>query len=439
MTFKNSSFLGNKTRRDEQAIAIGSCLDTRPTNASNTEISWGLLICLIACFVNSGCTGNEPRNLTDLKKSIVASNNAFALELYGRLKTTNDNLFFSPFSISSCLVMTYAGARNNTASQMADVLHFGTNQIQSEFGDLNRLLNRTENKNGIELITANGLWLQSGHALSPEFLTNARQHYDAEVKQVEFGDNSDLARADINKWVKEKTKGKIADIIPPGILSRDAKLVLINAIFFKGTWKTKFDRKQTRDFQFHLNDHETVQCSMMFSSGSFRHSYSAVESLSCQVIELPYKGEDFSLIAILPLEWTGLAELESKLTETNLANLLASVQETKIHVCLPKFKLETDFNLGETLSAMGMTDAFNMNADFSGMDGTKKLFISSARHRALVEMNEDGTTAAAATASHVAKKSKQASFCADHPFLFLIRDNRTRSIVFMGRLVNPTK
>jgi serpin B len=285
----------------------------------------------------------------------------------------------------------------------------------------------------------NGLWSPKGHPLLPAFLDIARQQYEANVQQLDFGIQPESARADINAWVNRRTKGKIEGIVPSDMLDRDSKLVLVNAIYFKGTWKTKFDSKNTRDSDFHLNAEQTIQCPTMFCSGKFLFCYHDEPPFFCEVLELPYVGKDLSMIAILPLDWDGLGGLEHNLTQTNLATLLASVQEADVHVSLPKFKLQTDFSLEKALSTMGMRDAFDANADFSGIDGSKMLFISSVRHQALVEVNEEGTTAAAATASHHGTKGMSPSFRADHPFLFLIRDNRSGSILFLGRLADPTK
>jgi serpin B len=387
----------------------------------------------------TGCSPGGGPGVSDLTRTVVSGNTGFALELYGQLRGTNGNLFFSPYSISECLAMTYAGARGSTEKQMAQVLRLGTNPVHAAFAELRNGLNRAQQRRGIELSAANGLWAQTNHPLLPAFVDLARQKCEAVVKQVDFRTQTEPAAREINAWVSGKTKGKIGAIIPAGLLGRDSKLVLVNAIYFKGTWKTKFDPKLTRDSDFHLDAEHSVKCPMMACSGRFRYGYHRGPPASCDVIELPYVGGDFSLIAILPLELEGLADLESKLTTENLATWLASLRETEVPVWLPKFRLETGFSLDETLSAMGMRDAFGGHADFSGIDGTDTLYISSVLHRAYVEINEEGTTAAAATANLVPMTNIPLIFRADHPFLFLIRDNRSGSILFLGRLVDPTK
>jgi serpin B len=402
---------------------------------------------LIGCGRNDGeGVGEQAKEgtggqtiMSDQTKAVVAGNNAFALELYGQLKGTSGNLFFSPYSISSCLAMVYAGARGSTEKQMAGVLHFGTNQVQAAFGDLQRQLNQAAERKGIDLHTANGLWVQQGQTILPAFLDIARQQYDANVKQCDFASEAETARADINSWVKGKTKGAIGDIIPSGMLNRDSRLVLVNAIYFKGVWRTKFDPKFTKDSNFHVDDEHEVQCPTMFCSGKFLFCYGYRPPCSCEVLELPYVGKDLSLFVILPQKPDGLADLENNLTDKYLAALLASVQETDVAVKLPKFRFQAESSLDKVLPAMGLSEAFTANADFSGIDGRKILYLSSVRHRAFVEVTEEGTTAAAATTAHLMELSATPIFQADHPFLFLIRDNRSGSILFMGRLVDPTK
>ncbi len=407
----------------------------------NPAIHWsvstlGLVVGLLGL---AGCSPSGGQGLSEQTRAVVAGDNAFALDLYRQLKGTDGNLFLSPHSISECLALTYAGARGNTANQMAQVLRFGTNPVHAAFAELRSGLRRAQQRRGIELSAANGLWVQTDYPLVPAFLDLARQQYEAAVKQVDFRTQAEPAAREINAWVSGKTKGRIGDIIPAGQLDRASKLVLVNAIYFKGAWKTKFDPQFTRDSDFRVDADHTVKCPMMACRGKFRFYYHSGAPASCEVIELPYVGKDFALIAILPLELDGLADLESKLTMENLATWLASLQETTGDVLLPKFKLQTGFSLDNILSAMGMGDAFGAKADFSGIDGTKWLEVSSVLHRAFVEVNEEGTTAAAATAARHRTKSMPPRFRADHPFLFLIRDNRSGSILFLGRLVDPTK
>jgi serpin B len=406
----------------------------------NTAPAILFFLVLLGSFGFTECGPHEGISLGDQTKAIVAGNNAFALNLYRQIKTTNANLVFSPFSISDALAMTYVGARGNTEKQMARVLHWNTNQADSAFGELGRRFRDAQNRSGIEISTANGLWLPKGRSPLPAFLNVVRQQFDAEVAQFDFGKEPESARADINGWLNRKTRGRIQAMLPAGSLNSMTEMVLVNTVYFKGTWKSKlFDPRDSLSVDFHVNAERTVQNPMMFSHGYFLYSDHREPPFSCEVLELPYAGLGFSFVAILPRELDGLAELENNLTHTNLATLMASVQESDIAVALPKFTFKAEFSLENTLSAMGMSDAFDSKADFSGIDGTKLLFISWIQHQAFVELNEEGTTAAAATVSHLKTKGMRPCFQADHPFLFLIRHNSTGSILFMGRLVDPSK
>ena len=387
----------------------------------------------------AGCSDGGGHGVSGQTRAVVAGNNAFALDLYERLKGTDGNLFLSPYSISESLAVAYAGARNNTSRQIAQVMRLGTNAVDTAFAGLRSQLGRSQKQTGIELSVANGLWVGTGHPLLPGFCDVARQNYEADVKQVDFRTSAGPAVGELNSWVAAKTKGRIKDIIPAGLLDSNSRLVLVNAIYFKGTWKSKFNPKFTRDSDFHLDPDHVVRCPMMACSGKFRYCHDHTSSVPIEVIELPYVGGDFSLIAILSTEWEGLADVESKLTLENLDTWLSLLRETDVQVVFPKFSMQIELRLEKTLAAMGMSDAFTRRADFSGIDGTDMSYISSIAHRACFEVNEEGTTATAATATHSRTKSMPPSFRADHPFLFLIRHNRSGSILFLGRVVNPTR
>jgi serpin B len=388
----------------------------------------------------SGCErGNGAgRDLSSEARSLVASNNTFAFELYGRLKGTNQNLFFSPYSISECLALSYAGARGNTEKQMGQALHFGTNNVHSAFGELRRYLNQASGRKGLELSVANGVWAKKGQPLLVAFTNVLWQDYDAPAWQVDFATEAKRITKQINEWVGGKTSGRIRDVFPAGLLDDNSRLVLVNAVYFKGTWKTKFKPELTRESDFYVGPDRRVKCPMMFGHGKFRYYRHSGPPFSFEIIELPYAGEQFSLVALLALGYDGLGEIEGELNDPNLRGWLSSMQETELLVVFPKFKLRTNAGLEKTLAAMGMPDAFDDAANFSGVDGTTLGYISFLRHEAIVEVDEAGTRAAAATASHHGTKSATPCFRADHPFLFLIRDNLSGSILFLGRLNDPT-
>jgi serpin B len=375
-------------------------------------------------------------------ESLAGGNTAFALNLYARLKTADGNLFFSPYSISTCLAMTYNGARGETAAQMAQTLHFDTNQNQlaASFGELQKQLNKEQKKKGIELDNANGLWGQKNHLFLPAYLDIAKQSYGANLKQVDFRTHADTARTEINDWVDHKTQGKITDLIQPGVLGPATRLVLVNAIYFKGSWAREFDKHSTTPAPFTVTPNQKPEVPLMNLTADFK--YAEVDGL--QLLELPYAGDDLSLVLLLPREPDGLKGMENLLNQQTLDRWLAQARQQKVAVCLPKFKLAAQFSLAKPLAEMGMTDAFSPNANFSGMDGEHDLFISAVVHKAFVDVNEEGTVAAAATGVvmrswAVMRPRPTPIFRADHPFIFLIRDNHSGSILFLGRLVDPTQ
>jgi len=374
--------------------------------------------------------------------SLSAGNTAFALDLYAQLKSGEGNLFFSPYSISTCLAMTYAGACGETEAQMARTLHFETDQgkFHAEFGKLQNELNAIQEKKDVELNIANGLWGQEGHPFLPAFLDTATKMYEAKLKQVDFRTDAEPARKEINDWVSDKTKGKITDLIAPGVLNPGTRLVLVNAIYFKGAWLHQFKKSSTAEMPFSVSRNEKIQTKMMNQSEYFRYA----DLGALQLLELAYKGGDISMVVLLPREIGGLKALESSLNQKQLDGWMTQAKSEKVNVFLPKFKLTQQFSLANTLAAMGMTDAFSPRADFSGMDGAKDLYISAVVHKAFVDVNEEGTEAAAATAvgmraSVMMRPQPVPVFRADHPFLFLIRDTHSGSILFLGRVTNPAK
>jgi len=365
-------------------------------------------------------------------ETVVQRNTEFALALYQKLQTTEGNLFFSPYSISTALAMTYAGARGNTADQIAQALHFPLEQeaLHQAFASLEAKLNDTERKGHVQLKAANALWPQEGYPFLAEFLTLTKQYYGALITAVDYSD-TETARRTINTWVEQKTENKIKELIPPDILDPLTCLVLVNAIYFKGNWANRFDPNLTRDAPFWITPDVEVQVPMMTQEREFRYG----ESDGLHVLELPYAGDALSMNILLPKEINGLARLEERLTIQNLARWTQKLWSTKVHVFLPKFKITFPFRLDDTLKSMGMVDAFG-NADFSGMDGTRSLLIGAVLHKAFVDINEEGTEAAAATAV-IMSRGPALVFRADHPFVFLIRENCTGSILFLGRMVNP--
>jgi serpin B len=374
------------------------------------------------------------------RTAVVEGNNAFAFALYGQLRNRNGNLFFSPESISTALAMAYAGARGDTASEMAKTLHFTLPQqhLNPAMGALLSDLNAVHD--GYQLSVANALWAQQGYTFLDDFLQLLKTDYGAGLNQVDFKGATEAARLTINRWVEQKTQDKIKDLLQPGTLAPSTRLVLTNAIYFKGDWQTQFDKAQTRDEDFYPSQLQTKQVAFMHRADSFSY----FDGGTFQVLEIPYKSKELSLIVLLPKDRSGLPALEQSLTASNTQQWLSQlVQRDKVIVALPKFKSTQQFELGATLGAMGMAQAFSGSADFSGMTGKRDFAISEVIHKAYIDVNEEGTEAAAATAVGFRALAMRGPveqppvFRADHPFIFLIRDNRSSSILFMGRMADP--
>jgi serine protease inhibitor len=383
-------------------------------------------------------------------KSTVDGNTAFALDLYQKLKDRPGNLFLSPYSISTSLAMTYAGARGQTETEMARVLHFNPDQtnLHAAFGDLTARMNRIQRWNRITLATANSLWCQQDYHFTDTFLNLVHKSYHAEARPVDFKHSAQAAGNEINGWVERKTEGKIKGVLEPGQLASDVRLVLCNAIYFKGKWQHQFKKRDTGPTPFYVTTNETVTVPMMHQKAHFKTARS--DDRSVGLLELPYSGTDLSMIILLPevdypspdVEQPGLPDLEQKLTADNLRTWLAELDQAHPHetrVALPRFTTAQSFDLVKELQSLGMPSAFNGTADFSGMDGTTNLFVSDVIHKAFVEVNESGTEAAAATMVIAMTKGMADRFIVDHPFIFLIRENGSGSIVFVGRIVDPTK
>ncbi len=373
-------------------------------------------------------------------EQVAQGNTQFALTLYQALRAAKGNLFFSPFSISAALAMTYAGARGNTALQMAQALHFPLDQAQFHpaWAWLKARLSEIERQGHVQLKVANSLWPQEGYALLPEFLAVTRQCYGVEISAVDYRD-VEAARRTINAWVEASTEDKIQDLIPQGVLTASTLLVLANAIYFKGDWARPFDLSLTRDAPFWIAPDQSVQTPLMNRKGDFRYG----ESDGLQVLEIPYAGNDLSMLVLLPRERDGLAALEERLTADNLAAWTGHLWKTEVDVWLPRFEITFPCQLDAALKSLGMVDAFG-NADFSGMDGSRSFLIGAVLHKAFVAVNEEGTKAAAATAVVMAlgmafSPLPTPVFRADHPFIMLIRENSTGSILFLGRVVNPVQ
>lgn len=395
---------------------------------------------LVNLLISAGLGLAATTQAADIK-SLAEQNTAFAFDLYSHLSGSPGNVFFSPFSISTCLAMTYAGARGDTETQMGQVLHFGNDQreLHSAFGELQRQLNDAEKQKGIQLDVANALWARQGQPFLSAFLNIAKDDYHANVKQADFKTSAEAARREINDWVAQKTRDKIKDLMPAGSLDGSTRLVLANAIYFKGMWASSFEKAATSTQPFHLSQSSQIDAPLMHHQAEVKYA----GDNDFQAVELPYLGGELAMVILLPRQIDGIGQLEKQLSPAFLDDLLAKMSKQKVEIFLPKFKMESRFDLKDTLSEMGMPDAFGARADFSGLNGeSSRFYISGVFHKAWVEVNEEGTEAAAATgvaikALALAKPMPPQVFRADHPFIFLIRDTQSGSVLFVGRLADP--
>jgi len=372
------------------------------------------------------------------KTALVQGNNQFAFDLYGRLRQEKGNLFLSPYSISTALGMTSAGARKDSLTQMEKTLRFPVEQtrLHPAFG---ALLRDTKAGKGYQLSVANALWCQVNYPFHDDFLKVNETYYGGKPVGVDFR-KTEEARQTINTWVEKQTQDKIKELLKPGVLDADTRLVLTNAIYFKGNWADKFDKKLTQDQPF-LTGGNKVTVPLMRRTGDYKY----LDGGSFQALELPYANKELSMLVFLPKKVDGLAEFEQTLTAEKLQAWQGQMRQREVRVFLPRFKMTAEFKLNNVLQALGMSDVFDRGrSNLSGITNAEQLYISAVIHKAFVDVNEEGTEAAAATAVLIAPTSAPVvqappEFRADHPFFFAIRDNRSGSLLFAGRLVEPEK
>lgn len=370
--------------------------------------------------------------------STVAGNTQFALSLYAQLRVNPGNLFFSPYSISTALAMTYAGAREETKAQMSQVLHF-TEQagIHRAFAQLQARMEEIDQSSAVTLRIANRLWPHQSYPFLQPFLDICRTQYGAAFVPVDYNE-PETARQTINNWVAQETNDKIRELLPPGLLDELTRLVLTNAVYFKGNWASQFDKGQTVAAPFWIGPEESVDVPLMQQQTTVPYS----ETAALQIVELPFAGDDLALILLLPKARDGLRRIEESLSAADLDRWLGQLRPREVDLCLPRFRVNSSFRLDSALRTLGMAAAFDdAKADFSGMDGRSQwLYIGAVLHQAFMEANEEGAEAAAATAVVMKTRSMPQPplvVRADHPFLFLLREKQTGSLLFMGRVVNP--
>ena len=410
----------------------------------NMKTPWGkTLRCNFAraCVVAITAVASQAHSTEGTEmKPLVEGNTAFALQLYGTLRPVEGNLALSPYSLSSALAMTYAGARGETARQMERTLHFdqSTTGLHELFARLDAALKAAQGSN--ELSIANSLWPQEKYPFRQEFLNLLGKDYGATVTPLNYQRQAEPARVMINQWVEDKTRHKITEIIGPRGLDESTRMVLVNAIYFNGTWATPFPESATQPDKFYARPDASITVPFMHMRGQFSYT----ENDQLQLVALPYAGRKLEMLILLPRSRDGIGPLETSLTPASLSAWISEMRNQQVDLALPKFKLSSGFKLAHALAALGMKDAFDPDrADFSGMDGHPHwLFISDVLHKACIDVNEKGTEAAAATAVVMTLGAARPvepprEFRADHPFLFLIRDSTTGSMLFMGRVAKP--
>jgi serpin B len=420
-----------------------------------------LLVALVASFVLSACSSlqpkpqveksNLPRNLTpqvpasDLTE-LAGGNNEFAFALCRQISSGDKNLFYSPYSISIALAMTYSGAKGQTAEQMAQALHFSLPDARLHLA-FNKLALELESRSKVEgldpdqafqLNVANSLWGQSGFHFERDFLDTLAQNYAAGMRLVDYRKDPEAARRAINDWVSRSTGQRIKDVIPPDVLSTLTRLVLANAVYFKAAWQYPFKPEDTKPAPFHLLDGSSVDVSMM----RMMKNFDSMQGEGFRFVELPYAGWSLSMWIILP-DAGRFRDVESRLDAGILDSMEKGRTSRKVHLTMPKFKFEWSSELMDGLKALGMRDAFDgEKADFSGMTGGRDLFIQQVLQKTFISVDEKGTEAAASTVviapPTAPGPSDEMEFTVDRPFIFLIRDNPTETILFVGRVINPS-
>lgn len=363
----------------------------------------------------------------------------FAFSFYHRVAKDDktSNLFFSPFSISTAFSMVYEGAGGNTAVQIREAFGFDSDD-RTRWNNISDEMRRLNHENGFyALEVANGIWLSELYETKPEYVNTVTTHYNGTAQNVDFASNDGVEK--INQWVREKTRDKIQDMLEPGSTDDLTLLALTNSIYFNGKWAEQFDPKRTTEESFWIDNEKSVKVQMMKIPTEF---FNYAETDNIQILEMPYLGHDISMFVILPKDKKGLESLEMYLSSDKLDEFKNRMERQPVTVHIPKFEFETSYDLVPLLKKLGIHDVFDeSNADLSGMTDNDTAFLSQAKHKAFVDVNEKGTEAAAVTIAIGELQSgppdPRYEFIADHPFVFVIQENETDEILFIGRVVNP--
>jgi serpin B len=376
----------------------------------------------------------------NVSQAAVSANNAFTCRLYSELAQQDGNLFFSPFSISSALLMTAAGAQGETAGEMSRGLQLpgSIGEGVSAFEKALKVLKESERTTACRLSIANALWVEKTYKIQQLYRDAVEEQFDAGVFSVDFVHKADGVRQQINRWVSRRTGGLIRKLVGPGVLDAMTRLVLVNAIYFKGAWEHTFRKRDTRDQSFQCGNGTRRDVPMMHK----QDSYGYIENGQWQILEMTYRGNQFSMSILLPRATNGMLALTNSHIFAEFSQQVSRCRVREVDVYVPRFSLRRTYDLKAPLRAMGMELPFGLQADFSGISGRKDLFISDVIHQAYVDVDEEGTEAAAATVVAMALTAMPPAepvpvFRADHPFIFMIRHRPTGMILFAGRVVNP--
>ena len=398
-------------------------------------------VCLVLGLIaapNQGCaTVEKTSSVNELSGDI----NNLSFGLYKELTgNAGGNAFFSPLSISTAFALAQQGAAGATAREMAEALRLrpDSSEIREAYAGLMESLNQRQSEGPFKLHIANALWVQQGYGIKDSFTKTAQGYFQAQAEEVDFQEKAKAAVERINEWVASKTADKIEKLIPEGAVDKFTRLILTNAVYFKGTWQSQFKEKATKAQDFHALDGTTFKVPTMRQTGAFKYA----ETEDLQALELPYKKCGLAMLVILPKKKAGLSHLETKLDHAALESLMGDLKHKRVRLALPRFKMETKYTLNKPMQSLGMKLAFAPGAaDFSGITENEKLYIRTAIHKAYIDVDEEGTEAAAATGIVMRTTSAHIDpptpFIADHPFMFMIRDTRTGVILFMGRILDP--
>lgn len=405
-----------------------------------------LLTIVSGCLAENSVLLLEAQPVTDQHavQDLVKGNNEFALDLYEKVCDIqeSDNIFFSPYSISSALGMTYNGARGQTGLDMALVLNFTlpVEAVNRAFHSLTETmssgdLSGAESGDPFALSISNGLWVQNGFNLLDDYVAEVTRYYSAAVRNLDFIDDSEHSREIINDWVAESTMNRILDLIPPGVLKEDTRVVLTNAVYFKASWRRPFNEHATSDAPFTLIDGSEIDVQMMKQIEHFNF----VSTEGCSAVELDYAAGNASMLILLPDG--DIREFQQDFDADMLETIRRRLSSCNVSLSMPKFEFSRSMQLSQILKTLGMESAFGSGADFSGFTGSPDLFISEVLHKAFVKVDEEGTEAAAATAvimGLTAMPVQPVEMNINRPFMFFILDGETGSIVFMGRVMDPS-